>query len=218
MPLNTERTASICRCHFHVTLNTDSIQTEHIHTNISDTNTLKQKPKPKPKNFLSFTNPQTKQKPKPTDLPTVTPKPTFFRTSQNPQTQASLKHKQWKGGALKTEKGKEIERERERRTTTTSDVGTAEIAGCMWWPIGNSVASLGLGQDLNQESLDRDWEILRRRRGWKELSWVDLTHLGINLVLPARLHGHGIFGVVSVSDTGTGTTRRIPVSGECPLF
>ena len=34
----------------------------------------------------------------------------------------------------------------------------------------------------------------------------------------SRLHGHAIFGVVSVSDTGTGTTRRIPVSGECPLF
>ena len=33
-----------------------------------------------------------------------------------------------------------------------------------------------------------------------------------------RLHGHAIFGVVLVSDTGTGTTRRIPVSGECPLF
>ena len=32
----------------------------------------------------------------------------------------------------------------------------------------------------------------------------------------ARLHGHAIFGVVS--DTGTGTTRRIPVSGECPLL
>ena len=36
--------------------------------------------------------------------------------------------------------------------------------------------------------------------------------------LHTRLHGHAIFGVVSVSDTGTGTTRRIPVSGECPLF
>ena len=34
----------------------------------------------------------------------------------------------------------------------------------------------------------------------------------------ARLHGHAIFGVVSVSDTGTGTTRRIPVSGECFFF
>ena len=33
-----------------------------------------------------------------------------------------------------------------------------------------------------------------------------------------RLHGDAIFGVVSVSDTETGTTRRIPVSGECPLF
>ncbi|KAK7822531.1 hypothetical protein CFP56_036340 [Quercus suber] len=36
--------------------------------------------------------------------------------------------------------------------------------------------------------------------------------------LDPRLHGHAIFGVVSVSDTRTGTTRRIPVSGECPLF
>ena len=34
----------------------------------------------------------------------------------------------------------------------------------------------------------------------------------------ARLHGQAIFGVVSVSDTGTGTTRRILVSSECPLF
>ena len=34
----------------------------------------------------------------------------------------------------------------------------------------------------------------------------------------SRLHGHAIFGVVSVSDTGTGTTRWIPGSGECPLF
>ena len=36
----------------------------------------------------------------------------------------------------------------------------------------------------------------------------------------SRLHGHAIFGVMSVSDvldTGTGTTLRIPVSGECPL-
>ena len=33
-----------------------------------------------------------------------------------------------------------------------------------------------------------------------------------------RLHGHAIFGVVSLSDTGTGTTRRIPVSGECLFF
>ena len=36
--------------------------------------------------------------------------------------------------------------------------------------------------------------------------------------LNPTLHGHAIFGVVSVSDTGTSTTRRIPVSGECPLF
>ena len=99
MPLNSERTASICTRHFHVTQMhiEHRFHTEHIYTNITDTNTLKQKPKPKPKNFLSFTNPQTKQKPKPRDLPTVTPNPTFFRTSQNPQTQASLRHKQRKG-------------------------------------------------------------------------------------------------------------------------
>ena len=30
------------------------------------------------------------------------------------------------------------------------------------------------------------------------------------------MHGHAIFGVVS--DTGTGTTRRIPMSGECLFF
>lgn len=151
MPLNTERTASICRCHFHVTLNTDSIQTEHIHTNISDTNTLKQKPKPKPKNFLSFTNPQTKQKPKPTDLPTVTPKPTFFRTSQNPQTQASLQHKQWKGGAFgswqKNIKEKR-NRERERRTATI-------VVSLPW---RSSVVCGG-----QQRSMSRPWAGLERR-------------------------------------------------------
>ena len=162
MPLNTERTASICRCHFHVTLNTDSIQTEHIHTNISDTNTLKQKPKPKPKNFLSFTNPQTKQKPKPTDLPTVTPKPTFFRTSQNPQTQASLKHKQWKGGAFGSlQKNIKEKRNREREREGRRPLWCRYHWDRRWFVVANSGACLGLGLDLNEESLERDREILR---------------------------------------------------------
>ena len=46
---------------------------------------------------------------------------------------------------------------------------------------------------------------------------VGALELVVGLMV-ARLHGHAIFGVVSVSDIGTGTTRRIPVSGECPLF
>ena len=33
-----------------------------------------------------------------------------------------------------------------------------------------------------------------------------------------RLHGHAIFGVVSMLDTGTGTTRWISVSDECHFF
>lgn len=134
MPLNTERTASICRCHFHVTLNTDSIQTEHIHTNISDTNTLKQKPKPKPKNFLSFT-----------------PKPTFFRTSQNPQTQASLKHKQWKGGAFGSwQKNIKEKRNRERERRTATIVVSV--------PLRSSVVCGG-----QQRSMSRPWAGLERR-------------------------------------------------------
>ena len=34
----------------------------------------------------------------------------------------------------------------------------------------------------------------------------------------SRLHGHAIFGVVSVSDTGTGTTSRILVFGGLFFF
>ena len=38
------------------------------------------------------------------------------------------------------------------------------------------------------------------------------------LILLARLHGHAIFGVGHVLDTGTGTTHLIPVFGECFFF
>ena len=46
---------------------------------------------------------------------------------------------------------------------------------------------------------------------------VGALELVVGLMV-ARLHGHAIFGVVSVSDTGTGTTRWIPVSGGVSLF
>ena len=39
-----------------------------------------------------------------------------------------------------------------------------------------------------------------------------------NISLKARLHRHAIFGVVLVSDIGTGTTRWIPVSSKCLFF
>ena len=53
-----------------------------------------------------------------------------------------------------------------------------------------------------------------------ELSFTKMIIEGDNVAImkAARLHGQAIFGVVSVSDTGTGTTRWILVSGECPLF
>ena len=46
---------------------------------------------------------------------------------------------------------------------------------------------------------------------------VGALELVVGLMV-ARLHGHAIFGVVSVSDTETGTMRWIPMSGGVSLF